>query len=56
MRLDRFLSGQTARSRRELTALIRGGQVTVNGVPVRKPETAVDLEKDSVTLSGVPVV
>ena len=39
MRLDRFLSGQTALSRRELTELIRGGSVAVNDAVVRRPET-----------------
>lgn len=55
MRLDRFLSGQTACSRRELTALIRSGAVSVNGTVIRKPETAVQPESDAVTLKGVPV-
>ncbi len=52
MRLDRFLSGQTALSRRELTELIRGGSATVNGTVVRRPETAVSPERDRITLQG----
>lgn len=56
MRLDRFLSGQTALSRRELTAEIRSGAVSVNGTVIRKPETAVDPQKDAVMLRGSPVV
>lgn len=56
MRLDRFLSGQTALSRRELTALIRSGAVTVNGTAVRKPDISVQPETDAVTLHGEPVV
>lgn len=55
MRLDRFLSGQTALSRRELTAHIRSGAVTVNGTAVRRPETAVNPQTDAVTLCGEPV-
>ena len=55
MRLDRFLSGQTAYSRRDLTAMIRSGTVTVNGSVIRKPDAAVQLETDTVTLKGVPV-
>ncbi len=55
MRLDRFLSGQTALSRRELTALIRSGAVTVNGASVRKPETPVTPETDRITLKGAQV-
>lgn len=56
MRLDRFLSGQTALSRRELTAHIRSGAVTLNGTAVRKPETAVNPQTDNVTLCGKPVL
>lgn len=52
MRLDRFLSGQTALSRRELTALIRSGSVTVNEAVVRRPEAAVSPEHDRITLQG----
>ena len=55
MRLDRFLSGQTAFSRKELTALIRSGAVTVNGTVIRKPDASVQPETDAVTLRGSPV-
>lgn len=56
MRLDRFLSGQTALSRKELTAFIRSGAVTVNGTAIRKPETPVDLQTDTVMLRGESVI
>ena len=56
MRLDRFLSGQTALSRKELTALIRSGAVTAGGTVIRKPETQIDPEQTAVTLCGEPVV
>lgn len=56
MRLDRYLSGQTAFSRKELTAEIRRGAVKINGIAVYRPETAVDPQKDAVTLHGAPVV
>ena len=52
MRLDRFLSGQTAHSRKELTAMIRSGAVTVGGEVVRKPDTQIDPEQTTVTLRG----
>lgn len=55
MRLDRFLSGQTALSRKELTALIRSGAVTVNGTVCRKPDSNVQPADDAVTLRGEPV-
>lgn len=55
MRLDRFLSGQTAYSRRDVTAFIRDGAVTVNGNPVRKPDAAVNPDADEIALRGEPV-
>ena len=56
MRLDRFLSGQTAFSRRELTALIRSGAVKVGGAVIRKPDTQIDPEQAEVTLRGEQIV
>ena len=52
MRLDRFLSGQTAFSRKELTVLIRSGAVTVGGAVIRKPDTQINPEQAVVTLRG----
>ena len=52
MRLDRFLSGQTAFSRKELTAFIRSGAVTIGGTVIRKPDTQIDPEQAEVTLCG----
>ena len=52
MRLDRFLSGQTALSRKELTALIRSGAVKVGGAVIRKPDTQIDPEQADVSLRG----
>ncbi|HAG12531.1 MAG TPA: rRNA pseudouridine synthase [Ruminococcus sp.] len=56
MRLDKFLSGQTACSRSELNRLIRNGAVTVNGIVIRKPDTAIKPETDAVALQGKPVL
>ena len=56
MRLDRFLSGQTAHSRKDADAFIRSGAVTVNGAVIRKPDTNVDPDADTVTLRGAPVI
>lgn len=55
MRLDRFLSGQTALSRAACTDAVKRGSVTVNGTVIRRPETAIDPAKDIVTLAGKPV-
>ncbi len=55
MRLDRFLSAQTALSRKEAADAVRHGAVTVNGAVIRRPETAVSPEKDTVICMGKPV-
>ena len=52
MRLDRFLSGQTAFSRREVSEAVRRGRVTVGGMPVRSPDLKINPETDPVTLDG----
>ena len=56
MRLDKLISECGLASRTETARACRAGSVTVNGVPVKKPDTSVDPEKDCVTLRGVPVV
>lgn len=56
MRLDKLISECGLASRTETARACRAGCVTVNGVPVKKPDTPVDPEKDCVTLRGVPVV
>ncbi|MBR5404878.1 MAG: rRNA pseudouridine synthase [Oscillospiraceae bacterium] len=55
MRLDRFLSGQTALSRREIGEAVRRARVTVNGAAVRSPDLKINPETDRVTLDGKPV-
>lgn len=52
IRLDRFLSEMGVDTRAALKELIRGGQVTVNGKTVKKPESRVDAENDAVTVRG----
>ena len=52
MRLDRFLSEQTALSRKEAAEAVRRGAVTVNGKAVRKPETPVSPTRDAVICMG----
>lgn len=51
-RLDKMLAGRGAGSRREVTGMIRGGLVTVNGVPCRDPAQKVDPDADTVCLGG----
>ena len=42
-------------SRSEAAKAARGGKITVNGVPVKKADVAVDPERDAVVYGGVPV-
>ena len=51
-RLDKYISAQTTLSRRDATAAIRRGRVTMNGVPVRDPSLKVDPAAVSVALDG----
>ncbi len=54
-RLDKFISSQTALSRKEAQAAIRDKRVTVNGTAVRSADRKVDTASDAVTLDGAPL-
>ena len=54
-RLDKFLASQGEGSRKDVGKWIRGGRVTVNGVPVRDPGSKVEPESDVVEVGGRPV-
>ncbi len=54
-RLDKYLSTQTTLTRREATARIRRGAVTVNGAVVRDPAVKLDPAQAAVTLDGQAV-
>ena len=56
MRLDRFLSETTPRSRSEARKHIRSGRVSVNGETVRSPEARVDERNDRVRVDGRDIV
>lgn len=51
-RLDKLLSSQLNLSRSEARTAVRRGTVNVNGVFVRDPSTAVNIDTDIVTFSG----
>lgn len=55
MRLDRFLSEQTALSRKEAQTAVKKGQVTVDGMILKKADAAVFPEKQIITLCGKPI-
>ena len=55
MRLDKMLSECAVASRSETAKAARAGKITVNGVVIRKPDFAVDPERDEVVYCGIPV-
>ena len=56
MRLDKFFTAAAVCSRKEAAAFIRGGRVTIDGVPAKRPEESVDPETQTVALDGSPIV
>ena len=56
MRLDKFLSVSAVATRTQAGKAARAGQITVNGVPVKKADVQIDPEKDRVTYCGTPVL
>ena len=52
IRLDKLLSNMGKGSRSELTRVIRGGNVTVNGKVVKDPSLKVNQEEDSIVFMG----
>ena len=52
MRLDRLVSEGSALTRSQAAKAIRGGTVTVNGVPVCRPEQRVDENTDRICLGA----
>ncbi len=54
-RLDKYVSSQTALSRKEAQKAIKEKRVLLNGTVVRAADTKVDTECDSVSLDGQPL-
>lgn len=52
IRLDKYLADMGDGTRSEVKKEITRGNVQINGVPVRRPETKLDTEKDEVTYQG----
>ena len=55
MRLDKFLSVTATATRSEAGKAARAGQITVNGVPVKKADVQIDPDKDRICYCGAPV-
>lgn len=56
IRLDKFLTMNGCGTRSEVKKLLKNGTVTVNGIPIKKPESKLDPAKDCVTVSGRELV
>ena len=54
-RLDKVLASQNIGSRKECGAMIRRGEVFVNGGVVKRPEHKVEPERDEISLGGKPL-
>ncbi|HCS87047.1 MAG TPA: 16S rRNA pseudouridine(516) synthase, partial [Bacteroidales bacterium] len=54
-RLDKFLSSQLNRTRRDVKADLRRGLVQVNGAAVKQPEYGIDPERDEILYGGQAV-
>lgn len=52
MRLDKFLCEMNLGTRSEMKDLVRQGAVTVNGLPVRTPDSKINEETDRVCVRG----
>lgn len=52
MRLDKYLADMGLGTRSELKKAIRGGRVSVNQAPARKPELKIDENSDQVSFDG----
>ncbi|RWZ59724.1 rRNA pseudouridine synthase [Halobacillus fulvus] len=55
MRIDKLLANMGYGTRKEVKALLKGGNVRINGQPEKSPKTHVDPEQDSVTVLGEEV-
>lgn len=55
IRLDKFLSDSGLGTRSQVKILLKKGAVTVNGRSVKKPETKIFPDADTVTCQGNPV-
>lgn len=55
-RLDKLLSLHKICSRKQAAALVRAGQVCLNGSVVRRADTRVDTARDTLTVNGRPLL
>ncbi|MBQ3483802.1 MAG: 16S rRNA pseudouridine(516) synthase [Clostridia bacterium] len=56
MRLDKLLSVTATATRKETARAVRAGEITVNGVTVKRADLSVDPERDTVSFRGRTVL
>lgn len=56
MRLDKFFSELGLLSRREVARAVSRGEISVNGIPVKRADVKLNEQTDRVTLRGEPIV
>ena len=56
MRLDKFFSETGLLSRREVARAVSRGEISVNGIPVKRADVKLNEQTDRVTLRGEPIV
>ena len=54
-RLDKFISSQTALSRKEVRRAVKDKRVTLNGSVVKSADVKIDAQSDSVALDGAVI-
>ena len=52
LRLDKYLADAGVGTRSQVKQMIRKGQISINGEPVKKPDQKVDGEKDKIEVMG----
>lgn len=55
IRLDKFLAEMNQGSRSQIKEAAKRGRVRVNGEPEKRTDRKIDLDKDTVTVDGIPV-
>lgn len=54
-RIDKILSSQNIGSRSQIKDMIRRGEITLNGIAVKRPEEKADPETAVITVGGTPL-
>ncbi len=55
IRLDKFISERTEFTRSQIKSLAASGKISVDGITVKKSDTKIDTEKNTVSVNGQPI-